>query len=104
MEYMPDYMNYMPGQVYGEEVEEKESNNFHEACYREYVVKKIHNDFSSLIEIYLLSLLLFLSLVLEFKSYMSENAHRLFNITTVVYFVTEFIIFVYYVGSFMKIH
>lgn len=85
----------------GSQSKQSAMDGFYNQCYSEYVVKSLSNNFGSLVEIYLLSLLLFLSLVLEMKSYMSVEAERWFNITTVGYYVTECVIFFYYVASFI---
>jgi len=89
------------------EVAKKKGDDFDEKvyfleCFEESHKKYISGNFMKTVEIYLLSLLLFVCLLIEMKEYMSVKGFLVYNIITVVYYVVECVTFFFFVSESME--
>lgn len=90
----------------GEESEDRTKQiaaNYWPVCYAEYARNVVSGNFGSLIEIYLLSLLLFVCLIMEMKEFIAPRGYKFYNFITIIYYGIECVIFFGFFGTFMNV-
>merc|ERR1719284_1075060 len=85
-----------------EAVEDIESSVFYLECFQGVHKTHIRSNFNSTVEIYLLSLLLFVCLLIELKEYVSTKGFLTYNVITVLYYIVECVTFFFYVSKVYK--
>jgi len=71
-------------------------------CYYEFTIKTLMDHFQLVTEIYLLSILIFVALIIEIKEFVSDKGYNLFNTATMVYYAVECFLFFWFILTFMS--
>lgn len=76
---------------------------FYVDCYVELALETVSIQVQKVIELYLLSVLLFVCLVVETKEYIHPRGYVWFNTMTMVYYITESLIFFWFMGTYVNV-
>lgn len=102
-EQFPDIWAKQKGDDSAEARRKRIAANYWPICYAEYARNVVSGNFGSLIEIYLLSLLLFVCLIMEMKEFIAPKGYKFFNLITIIYYGIECVIFFGFFGTFMNV-